>query len=223
MLPPNFVKVNHSVFIRGSGVGWGCRWRKVRPWQPELNGDWPAIPYLVRGTRPSEIQSLPSLGYIKTYSNMTDLQPYRLVRCPRFGCVLWPLGKRGNGLIVLLGYKLQWFMRWMCIYVLDMQKFGFKGKFLNWLARCRGNLLRLMASANIGCSHTCLSFLMVHDYKRRNCGFFKSIWKHSNFRKCQRQFAMVSRDKLQSLIHLRSFFCYMLFWGFQWWAFGHLA
>lgn len=65
MLPPNFVKVNHSVFSRGSGVGWGCRWRKVRPWQPELNGDWPAIPYLVRGTRPSEIQSLPSLGYIK--------------------------------------------------------------------------------------------------------------------------------------------------------------
>ena len=43
----------------------GCRCRKVRPWQPELNGDWPAIPYLVRGTRPSEIQSLPSLGYIK--------------------------------------------------------------------------------------------------------------------------------------------------------------
>ena len=34
-------------------------------------------------------------------------------------CTL-PLGKRGNGLIVLLGYKLQWFMRWMCIYVLDM-------------------------------------------------------------------------------------------------------
>ena len=222
MLPPNFVKVNHNVFIRGSGVGWGCRWRKVRPWQPELNGDWPAIPYLVRGTRPSEIQSLPSLGYIKTYSNMTDLQPYRLVRCPRFGCVLCHLERGGMVWLFCLATSCNGLWDG-CAFMSLTCWFGFKGKFLNWLARCRGNLLRLMASANIGCSHTCLSFLMVHDYKRRNCGFFKSIWKHSNFRKCQRQFAMVSRDKLQSLIHLRSFFCYILFWGFQWWAFGHLA
>ena len=50
---------------------------------------------------------------------MGKLHEIHVVKYPCLLCTL-PLGKRGDVLIVLLGHKLPWFMRWMCIYVLDM-------------------------------------------------------------------------------------------------------